>query len=172
MRKNGLSTTTTAIALRSFRMIVMYVYLKWFDEGDTRECSRTQVTINPKAASMSFLMWLPCVNFMTSGKQVRQKTRMERVVSWARKACYIRDLGLFLFMYLGDGQNLADTAVDMMNIYATHGKQLRFLRHKTRERNESASEVIFPVTPEMQEILNRYGNAPPFGGRGNPVFQR
>ena len=54
--------------------------------------------------------------------------------------------------------------------YATHGKQLRFLRHKIRERNESASEVIFPVTPEIQEILNRYGNVPKLGRRVFPIM--
>lgn len=54
--------------------------------------------------------------------------------------------------------------------YATHGKQLRFLRHKTRERNESASEVIFPVTSEIQEIINRYGNVPKLGRRVFPIM--
>lgn len=44
------------------------------------------------------------------------------------------------------------------------------LRHKTRERNESASEVIFPVTPEIQEILNRYGNVPKLGRRVFPIM--
>ena len=75
-------------------------------------------------------------------------------------------------MYLGDGQNLADTlrlTYDEL-YYATHGKQLRFLRHKTRELNESATEVIFPVTPEIQEILNRYGNAPKLGRRVFPIM--
>ena len=88
------------------------------------------------------------------------------------KYAIFRDLGLFLFMYLGDGQNLADTlrlTYDEL-YYATHGKQLRFLRHKTRERNESASEVIFPVTPEIQEILNRYGNVPKLGRRVFPIM--
>ena len=75
-------------------------------------------------------------------------------------------------MCLGDGQNLADTlrlTYDEL-YYATHGKLLRFLRHKTRERNESASEVIFPVTPEIQEILNRYGNTPKLGRRVFPIM--
>ena len=88
------------------------------------------------------------------------------------KYAIFRDLGLFLFMYLGNGQNLADTlrlTYDEL-YYATHGKQLRFLRHKTRERNESASEVIFPVTPEIQEILNRYGNVPKLGRRVFPIM--
>lgn len=68
---------------------------------------------------------------------------------------YFATLDYSFFMYLGDGQNLADTlrlTYDEL-YYATHGKQLRFLRHKTRERNESASEVIFPVTLKYKRYL-------------------
>ena len=78
------------------------------------------------------------------------------------KHAIFRDLGLFLFMYLGDGQNLADTLRLTYDdwYFATHGKQLRFFRHKTQERNASASEVIFPVTDELKKIViqryNRY----------------
>lgn len=74
-------------------------------------------------------------------------------------------------MYLGDGQNLADTlrlTYDEL-YYATRGKQLRFLRHKTRERNECQRSDI-PITPEIQEILNRYGNVPKLGRRVFPIM--
>ena len=88
------------------------------------------------------------------------------------KYAIFRDLGLFLFMYLGDGQNLADTLRLTYDgwYFATHGKQLRFLRHKTRDRNESASEVIFPVTPELQKIIDKYGNKPEQGKRVFPIM--
>ena len=88
------------------------------------------------------------------------------------KHAIFRDLGLFLFMYLGDGQNLADTLRLTYGgwYFATHGKQLRFLRHKTRDRNESASEVIFPITPELQKILDKYGNKPELGKRVFPIM--
>ena len=79
------------------------------------------------------------------------------------------DLGLFLFMYLGDGQNLADTLQLTYDdwYFATHGKQLRFLHHKTRDRNKSVSEVIFPITKELQNIIDKYGNEPKLD---KPVF--
>ena len=83
-----------------------------------------------------------------------------------------RDLGLFLFMYLGDGQNLADTLRLTYDswYFATHGKQFRFLRHKTRDRNEGASEVIFPITPELQKIIDKYGNKPKLDKRVFPIM--
>lgn len=96
---------------------------------------------------MSFLTWLPCGSSIDFWKADEAKDKDGNELFLGReKYAIFRDLGLFLFMYLGDGQNLADTlrlTYDEL-YYATHGKQLRFLRHKTRERNESASEVIFP----------------------------
>jgi len=70
------------------------------------------------------------------------------------KHAIFRDLGLFLFMYLGDGQNLADTLRLTYDdwYFATHGKQLRFFR---RER-------VFPIMSKSitadQEIwvIQRY----------------
>ena len=82
------------------------------------------------------------------------------------KHALFRDLGLFLFMYLGDGQNLADTLRLEYDgwYFATHGKQLRFLRHKTRD--------IFPVTPEIKKILDKYANEPKQGRRVFPIMSQ
>ena len=90
------------------------------------------------------------------------------------KHALFRDLGLFLFMYLGDGQNLADTLRLEYDewYFATHGKQLRFLRHKTMDRNEDASEVIFPVTPEIKKILDKYAIKPRQGQRVFPIMSK
>lgn len=90
------------------------------------------------------------------------------------KHAVFRDLGLFMFMYLGDGQNLADTLRLTYDewYFATHGKQLRFLRHKTQDRNESASEVIFPITTELRKIIAKYGNEPKLGESVFPIMSQ
>lgn len=79
-----------------------------------------------------------------------------------------------MFMYLGDGQNLADTLRLTYDecYFATHGKQLRFLRHKTQDRNESASEVIFPITTELRKIIAKYGNEPKLGESVFPIMSQ
>ena len=46
------------------------------------------------------------------------------------------------------------------------------MRHKTRERNEDSSEAIFPITPEIQKILNKYANKPKFGERVFPIMSK
>jgi integrase len=90
------------------------------------------------------------------------------------KEATFRDLGLFLFMYLGDGQNLADTLRLEYDewYFATHGQQFRFLRHKTEGRSEDDSEVIFPITPEIKKILDKYANPPQLGERVFPIMKQ
>ena len=65
-------------------------------------------------------------------------------------------LGLFLFMYLSNGMNLADVArLRYDDYYNQHeGKAIRFERVKTSERTENNSEVIVPVIPELRKIIN------------------
>ena len=172
MRKNGLSTTTIAIALRSFRTIINMCISNGLMKGDTKEMFKDTGYNKSQSRKHEFLdvaTMRKLYDFWKAG-EAKDKDGNELFLGREKHAIF-RDLGLFLFMYLGDGQNLADTlrlTYDEL-YYATHGKQLRFLRHKTRERNESASEVIFPVTPEIQEILNRYGNAPKLGRRVFPI---
>ena len=90
------------------------------------------------------------------------------------KNALFRDLGLFLFMYFANGQNLADTLrLEYDNLYfSSQGQQLRFQRHKTKRRSKGSSEVLFPVTPEVQKIIERYGNKPKMGERVFPILDK
>lgn len=173
MKKNELSTTTIAIALRSLRTIINMCISNGLMKGDTKEMFKDTGYNKAQSRKHEFLDVATMRRLYDFWKADEAKDKDGNELFLGReKHAIFRDLGLFLFMYLGDGQNLADTlrlTYDEL-YYATHGKQLRFLRHKTRERNESASEVIFPVTPEIQEILNRYGNAPKLGRRVFPIM--
>lgn len=77
-------------------------------------------------------------------------------------------------MYLGNGQNLADTLrLEYDDWYfATEGKQMRFHRYKTKGRNKNGSEVIFPITPEIQEILDRHASKPKLDQRVFPIMSK
>ena len=173
MKKGGLSATTIAIDLRTFRTIVNIAIERGLINGNTKEmfkdtgynkvCSRKHEFLD--VATMRKLY-----NFWEADKAVDADGK--GLFLPREKYAIFRDLGLFLFMYLGDGQNLADTLRLTYDgwYFATHGKQLRFLRHKTRDRNESASEVIFPVTPELQKIIDKYGNKPEQGKRVFPIM--
>lgn len=173
MKKDGLSATTIAIDLRTFRTIVNIAIERGLINGNTKEMfkdtgynkcqSRKHEFLDVATMRRLYDFWEAEIAVDADGKELFFPKE---------KHAIFRDLGLFLFMYLGDGQNLADTLRLIYDgwYFATHGKQLRFLRHKTRDRNESASEVIFPITPELQKILDKYGNKPELGKRVFPIM--
>ena len=173
MKKNELSTTSIGISLRTFRTIVNICIDRGLIKGSTKEmfkdtgynkvCSRKHEFLDVPTMKMLYDFW-------ERGEAKDEKGK--ELFFPKEKHAVFRDLGLFLFMYLGDGQNLADTLRLTYDgwYFATHGKQLRFLRHKTRDRNESASEVIFPITPELQKIIDKYGNEPKLDKRVFPIM--
>ncbi len=79
-------------------------------------------------------------------------------------------LGLFLFMYLGNGCNLADVAELTYNdlYYATGGKALSFIRQKTLGRN--FFETMIPITEPLSHIIDRICAKPQSGGRLFPTI--
>ncbi len=172
-KRNKLSTTSIAIALRTFRTIVNICIRQGLVGGNTKEMFKDTGYNKSQSRKHEFLD-VPTMRMLYDfWKKDEAKAENGNELFMPReKHALFRDLGLFLFMYLGDGQNLADTLRLTYDgwYYATNGKQLRFLRHKTRERNESASEVVFPVTPELKEIIDRYGNEPKMGRRVFPIM--
>lgn len=175
MKDDGLSVTYIGIALRTFRTIVNIAISRNLINGSTKEmfkdsgynkkASRKHEFLDVASMSQLYDFW--------EKDEAKDDNGNELYPSKVKQALF-RDLGLFLFMYLGDGQNLADTLRLEYDgwYFATHGKQLRFLRHKTRERNEDASEVIFPVTPEIKKILDKYANKPKLGQRVFPIMSQ
>lgn len=175
MKKEELSITYIGIVLRTFRTIVNIAISKGLIKGNTKDMFKDS-SYNKKASRKHEFLDVATMrqlyDFWEKG-EAKDENGAELFFAKEKYALF-RDLGLFLFMYLGDGQNLADTLrLEYDDWYfATHGKQLRFLRHKTRERNEDASEVIFPVTPEIQKILDRYANEPKLGRRVFPILSQ
>ncbi|MBQ9677500.1 MAG: site-specific integrase [Prevotella sp.] len=175
MKENGLSLTTIGITLRTFRAIVNACIDRKLIKGNTKDmfkdtgynksCSRKYEFLDVPTMRVLYGFW-------ERGEAKDEKGK--ELFFPKEKNAIFRDLGLFLFMYLGDGQNLADTLRLTYDewYFATHGKQLRFLRHKTQDRNESASEVIFPVTAELKKIIDRYGNKPEPGARVFPIMDK
>lgn len=67
-----------------------------------------------------------------------------------------QSLGMFLVQYLCNGCNLYDLALLRYDDYyeISDRKALRFFRHKTKDHSESGSEVIIPIIPPLQKILD------------------
>lgn len=175
MKKAELSSTYIGIVLRTFRTIVNLAISKGLIKGNTKDMFKDS-GYNKKASRKHEFLDVTTMRQLYDFWEKGEATDAHgnELYFAKEKNALFRDLGLFLFMYLGDGQNLADTLrLEYDDWYfATHGKQLRFLRHKTRERNEDASEVIFPVTPEIQKILDRHANEPKLGRRVFPILSQ
>lgn len=77
------------------------------------------------------------------------------------KVKLFRSLGLFLFSYLANGANMADIAkLRYDEFYYSNGqKAMRFIRQKTMRETDEV-EVIFPILPQMQVILDRIASKP------------
>ena len=175
MQEAELSTTYIGINLRTFRTIVNIAIRKGYIKGNTEEMfkdsgynlmeSRKEDFLDVKTMQKLYEFW--------EKGEAKDESGKELFIPRYKNALF-RDLGLFLFMYLGNGQNLADTLRLEYDgwYFSSQGKQLRFQRHKTKGRNKSASEVIFPVTPEIQKILDRYGNEPKLGQRVFPYMSK
>ena len=175
MKDDELSVTYIGIVLRTFRTIVNIAINRNLINGNTKDMFKDS-GYNKKASRKHEFLDVATMKLLYNfweNDEAKDENGKELLPPKAKYALF-RDLGLFLFMYLGDGQNLADTLRLEYDgwYFATHGKQLRFLRHKTRERNEDASEVIFPITPEIKKILDKYANEPRQGQRVFPIMSK
>lgn len=175
MKDDELSVTYIGIVLRTFRTIVNIAINRNLINGNTKDMFKDS-GYNKKASRKHEFLDVATMKQLYDfweNDEAKDEEGRELYPPKAKHALF-RDLGLFLFMYLGDGQNLADTLRLEYDewYFATHGKQLRFLRHKTMDRNEDASEVIFPVTPEIKKILDKYANKPRQGQRVFPIMSQ
>ena len=175
MKEKKLSLTTIGISLRTFRAIVNVCISRKLIKGNTKEMFK-DTGYNKSGSRKADYLEVPTMRMLYEfweRDEAKDENGKELFFPKEKHAIF-RDLGLFLFMYLGDGQNLADTLRLTYDdwYFATHGKQLRFFRHKTQERNASASEVIFPVTDELKKIIDKYGNEPMLGERVFPIMSK
>ena len=175
MKDDELSVTYIGIVLRTFRTIVNIAINRNLINGNTKDMFKDS-GYNKKASRKHEFLDVATMKQLYDfwEKEEAKDDNGKELLPPKAKHALFRDLGLFLFMYLGDGQNLADTLRLEYDewYFATHGKQLRFLRHKTMDRNEDASEVIFPVTPEIKKILDKYAIKPRQGQRVFPIMSK
>ena len=174
MKDRELRDSTIGIRLRTFRAIVNVCIDEGLIKGDTKEMFKDSGYNKSNSRKHEFLD-VPTMKRLYDfwGKGEAKDDNGKELFFPQEKEAMFRDLGLFLFMYLGDGQNLADTLRLEYDewYFATHGQQFRFLRHKTEGRSEDDSEVIFPITPEIKKILDKYANPPLLGSRVFPIMK-
>ena len=162
----AMSQTTIGIYLRAFRVVVRRAAAMGVLLGDRMDMFRGIKDVNRKGERKE---WCLDVEKMTRLYEFFEKGETQdqegnEVFDPKYKKRLFHSLGLFLFSYLANGANMADIVkLRYDDFYYNHEqKAMRFIRQKTM-RETDGMEVIFPILPQMQVILDRIARKPQRG---------
>ena len=165
-----MSSTTIGIYLRAFRVVVRQAVSMGVMSSDKLDMFKGVKEMNRKSSRKEWYLNVEKMTrlyeFFEKGEAKDQEGNETFAPDYKKRA--FRSLGLFLFSYLANGANMADIAkLRYDDFYYSHGKKaMRFVRQKTM-RETDGMEVIFPILPQMQVILDRIARKPQ---RGALVF--
>lgn len=165
-----MSSTTIGIYLRAFRVVVRQAVSMGVMSSDKLDMFKGVKEMNRKSSRKEWCLNVEKMTrlyeFFEKGEAKDQEGNETFAPDYKKRA--FRSLGLFLFSYLANGANMADIAkLRYDDFYYSHGKKaMRFVRQKTM-RETDGMEVIFPILPQMQVILDRIARKPQ---RGALVF--
>ena len=165
-----MSTTTIGIYLRAFRVVVRRAASMGVLLNDKMDLFKGVKDVNRKGERKE---WCLNVEKMTRLYEFFEKGETKdqegnELYDPQYKKRLFHSLGLFLFSYLANGANMADIVkLRYDDFYYNHEqKAMRFIRQKTM-RETDGMEVIFPILPQIQVILDRIARKPQ---RGALVF--
>lgn len=162
-----MSPATIGIYLRAFRVVVRRAASEGVILSDKLDMFKGVKEINRKGNRKE---WCLNVEKMTrlykffEENDTTDEEGKERFEPQYRQRLY-ESLGMFLFSYMANGANMADLALLRYDNFYYHQSQkaMRFTRKKTMRESDGV-EVIFPILPQMQVILDRIANKPQRGG--------
>lgn len=154
----NLSPTTIGIYLRTFRIVVKMGARDGLWSREKGEAFMQLPAINKKRDRKDeYLDVITMKYFYDLYVSISQRREAGRVT---------RSLGLFLFLYLGNGMNLADMVRLEYNdcYFRSKGKLLRFTRHKTMHESSNKIDITIPIIPELRLLMDRLCLPPRRGG--------
>ena len=165
-----MSQTTIGIYLRAFRVVVRRAASMGVLLNDKMDLFKGVKDVNRKGERKEWCLnvekmtWL--YEFFEKGEPKDQEEN--ELYDPQYKKRLFHSLGLFIFSYLANGANMADIVkLRYDDFYYNHEqKAMRFIRKKAM-RETDGMEVIFPILPQMQVILDRIARKPQ---RGALVF--
>lgn len=171
MIADGLTETTAAIYLRTMRIVVKVCPKGKINEEASEifkglhlsaTTRRTGEFLNADTMQSLYDFWLADEAKDADGKEL---------FAPREKRALFRDLGYFLFTYLGNGMNVADMVNLKYNNYyfMDGGREFQFERKKTAESSKHNSDVYVPIIEPMRVLLERLANAPTIGGYVFPI---
>ena len=166
----AMSQTTIGIYLRAFRVVVRRAASMGVLLNDKMDLFKGVKDVNRKGERKEWCLnvekMTKLYEFFDKGETKDQEGN--ELYDPQYKKRLFHSLGLFLFSYLANGANMADIVkLRYDDFYYNHEqKAMRFIRQKTM-RETDGMEVIFPILPQMQVILDRIAWKPQ---RGALVF--
>ena len=162
-----MNATTIGIYLRAFRVVVRRAAEQGVLMAEKTDLFKGVRAVNKKCSRKN---WCLNVEKMTrlfrffESDNTKDEEGKERFDPQYRQRLF-ESLGMFLFSYMANGANIADLAKLRYDDFYYHQEQkaMRFIRQKTM-RESNCVEVIFPILPQMQVILDRIANKPQRGG--------
>ena len=154
MKEQNYSQTTIGMYLRACRV----AFKECINRGFLREVDYPFGAFSPdkikipvgssrKTEFLTVEQWTTLYNFFIDGKYPRTVKSPQLIR---------QSLGTLLCQYLCNGCNMYDLALLRYGDYykMSNGKAFHFFRHKTTDHSENGSEVIAPITPPFQRILD------------------
>ena len=166
----AMSQTTIGIYLRAFRVVVRRAASMGVLLNDKMDLFKGVKDVNRKGERKEWCLnvekMTKLYEFFEKGETKDQEGK--ELYDPQYKKRLFHSLGLFIFSYLANGANMADIVkLRYDDFYYNHEqKAMRFIRQKTM-RETDGMEVIFPILPQMQVILDRIARKPQ---RGALVF--
>ncbi|GET19871.1 tyrosine-type recombinase/integrase [Prolixibacter denitrificans] len=155
MERNGLSNTTQGIYFRACRAVVNDCIRQGLIKRNQYPFGRGKVIIRRgRSRKDEFL----------DVSTIKKLMRFEPPEEWLKgyADAVVEAINFWMFSYLGNGLNLADIAqLKYEKHYFESGKtELKFIREKTKDTTDEDVEIIIPIIPEVQKILDNYGDVP------------
>jgi len=163
MRKEGKSETSIGMYMRACRVAVN----ECLNEGHIKQSQypfgsklKKKVEIPTGADRLDEYVNIPTIKKLMS---------FQAPDAWREgysKVVY-EAINFWMFMYLGNGLNFADLSLLTWDEYyfSSGGKEIKFIRQKTKDRGKRIVNIIIPIIPELQRILTEYASTPELGKR-------
>lgn len=135
MKAEGLTDTSVRIYLTLIRVVLNYA----------QKMNYVAYLVHPFV-----LFKMPVSNVRELDLSIEELKRIRDVQ--LMKPVYIMVRDIFMLTYYLGGINLRD----LMEYDFSHGKHMRYVRHKTRHSKKSENEIAFTIQPEAQTIINKY----------------
>lgn len=157
MIEANLSQTTIGIYHRSMRVVINRAIADGNITPNQYPFGKASNKISIKKGRSKTEAYLPVIDILKLKSYDTPEKREKYHTKWICEA-----VNMFLFSYLANGMNLMDICLLTYNnhYFNSEGKELMFVRKKTETTSESEIQIIVPIIPELQEILDYYASAP------------